>query len=363
VTYFIRASADYQYFSRWTGGGSSPSSVNRVMVRKAIITVDAMQQAVQALAGIPGQRSLVWVTGQVPFNFHHSEKPKEEQALPPEFLNTMSSLDRAGIDLALIETYLGAHGSSTSNFAVGLTQADRYGRADVLTGSMTNATMTAGTFPVLNDFAKPIGSKVYADPGMLGKAISEMTKEQGANYRVRFTAETKEVVNGWIPAEISTNRAGTVVASRSGHYVSNNSDPLDTRIYDVRMAVRSPLQFTSLPVQASFGQMQPSTDGKRTVPFHVSVPANHMLCDEKKDNLVLADLAYQVVDEDGKEVMAKVNPLKANLKPEQRDDFAAKGLSLDRALELPPGAFKVRFIVRDNLSGKIGSVFIPLKVD
>src|SRR5262249_7201350 len=232
-------------------------------------------------------------------------------------------------DLTLIETYLGSHGSSTSTFEVGRSAPDRYGQAQVLTGSSISATMSAGTLPILNDFAKPIGSKVYWEPSMLGKAISDISKDTSVTYRVRFFADPGEIVNGWIAAETTTNRAGVAITPRSGHYVSSLSDPTETRIYDIRMAVRSPLQFTGLPVEANFGEGKPSADGKWTIPFHVLVPAGHIWCDEKKDNLVLADLAYHIVDANGKEVMAKVNPQKANLKPEERETFMAQGLNLD----------------------------------
>src|SRR5262249_53444497 len=138
---------DTPYF---IGAGSGTTAAGRVEARTrsgplwstggpgmitAVTTVDRMQQAVQALDGIPGQRSLLWVTGQVPFNFHRPEPSKNDSGLPPEFLNTMSVLDRQGIDLTLIETYLGSHGSSTSTFEVGRSAPDRYGQAQVLTGS------------------------------------------------------------------------------------------------------------------------------------------------------------------------------------------------------------------------------------
>jgi VWFA-related protein len=347
----------------WLRSGPLFSAPGRSAVQTAMATVDALQQVAQAMAGFSGQRSLIWVTGQVPFNFHHSEAGKEDRALPPEFLNTMSELDRDGIDLSLIETYLGFHGSQTSTFGVGLTKPDRYGQSQVLTGSSTNATMSSGTLPVLKDFAKPIGSRIYAEPGMLGKAVSEILKENSAIYYVRFTALLSDIVNGWVPAEITTIHAGASAAPRNGYYVSGISDPIETRVYDIRMAVRSPLQFTGLPLQASFGEPQALADGKRTIPFHVFVPPGYVLCDGKKDNLVLADLAYQVVDANGKEILAKVNPQQANLKPEQRTAFMTQGLNLDRSLDLPSGTYTVRFIVRDNLSGKIGTVFAPLKVE
>jgi len=39
------------------------------------------------------------------------------------------------------------------------------------------------------------------------------------------------------------------------------------------------------------------------------------------------------------------------------------GLAYAGALELAPGEYTVRFVVRDDLSGRIGSVAAPLKVE
>ena len=40
-----------------------------------------------------------------------------------------------------------------------------------------------------------------------------------------------------------------------------------------------------------------------------------------------------------------------------------EGLAYANSLELLPGQYMVRFVVRDNLTGKLGSVSAPLTVD
>src|SRR5580704_247500 len=42
------------------------------------------------------------------------------------------------------------------------------------------------------------------------------------------------------------------------------------------------------------------------------------------------------------------------------DKIKAEGIFYRNALELLPGMYQVRFVVRDNLSGRIGSVSAPL---
>ena len=46
-----------------------------------------------------------------------------------------------------------------------------------------------------------------------------------------------------------------------------------------------------------------------------------------------------------------------------KEIIAAEGMNYSQTFEVPPGSYQVRFIVRDNLSNKIGSVIAPLQVN
>ena len=51
--------------------------------------------------------------------------------------------------------------------------------------------------------------------------------------------------------------------------------------------------------------------------------------------------------------------MEGDLSPEMSAAVRNKGLSFDGSIELPPGADQsVRFLVRDNLTGKMGSVTV-----
>jgi hypothetical protein len=54
--------------------------------------------------------------------------------------------------------------------------------------------------------------------------------------------------------------------------------------------------------------------------------------------------------------------LDAHLKPETLQQIRSSGITYRDALDLPPGQYTVRFVVRDNLSGRMGSVAAPLTV-
>ena len=54
--------------------------------------------------------------------------------------------------------------------------------------------------------------------------------------------------------------------------------------------------------------------------------------------------------------------MEGHFKPETYDRFRNKGTDYRGALTVAPGQYTVRFVVRDRLSGRIGTVSAPLKV-
>jgi hypothetical protein len=55
--------------------------------------------------------------------------------------------------------------------------------------------------------------------------------------------------------------------------------------------------------------------------------------------------------------------MKGLIVPETLAKLKADGIVYRNFLDLSPGDYQVRFVVRDNLSGKIGSVIVPLTVN
>ncbi|HYU46524.1 MAG TPA: hypothetical protein VEK84_10150, partial [Terriglobales bacterium] len=67
---------------------------------------------------------------------------------------------------------------------------------------------------------------------------------------------------------------------------------------------------------------------------------------------------------EGKQVDHPVGQ-KVDLHPagERLATIREKGIAYRGALDLAPGEYTVRFVVRDDLSGRVGSVAAPLKVE
>lgn len=83
---------------------------------------------------------------------------------------------------------------------------------------------------------------------------------------------------------------------------------------------------------------------------------------ESDQNHLNIDFAAAAREPAGKVVATNGRTLDAHLKPESLQQIRSSGITYKGALELAPGEYSVRFVVRDNLTGRLGSVTAPLRV-
>jgi hypothetical protein len=76
-----------------------------------------------------------------------------------------------------------------------------------------------------------------------------------------------------------------------------------------------------------------------------------------------AAAAYVNNGKPGKAVVTTGKTVTANVADAQMASLRASGIDMKNALELGPGQYVVRVVIRDNVTGKIGSVTAPLTVN
>jgi hypothetical protein len=82
------------------------------------------------------------------------------------------------------------------------------------------------------------------------------------------------------------------------------------------------------------------------------------------NNHVALDFVAMAKSPEGKAVdQPKGQKIDLHLTPDRLSAIRQQGVVYRDALDLPPGEYTVRFVVRDDLSGRTGSVAAPLKVE
>jgi hypothetical protein len=96
------------------------------------------------------------------------------------------------------------------------------------------------------------------------------------------------------------------------------------------------------------------------VTFAMMMPPKMAKIDSEDKNHLHVDIAYAVLTSTGQDAAHKGISYNLNLNPTQLAQVDTQGLSYGDTVELPPGRYRLRMVVRDNLTGQIGSVSAPL---
>jgi hypothetical protein len=75
------------------------------------------------------------------------------------------------------------------------------------------------------------------------------------------------------------------------------------------------------------------------------------------------EISYAVLTPDGNTASKQYKSYNLNLNSEQMKQLEAMGLGFGDTLNLPPGTYRLRVVVRDNLNGRVGSVLADVHAD
>ena len=150
---------------------------------------------------------------------------------------------------------------------------------------------------------------------------------------------------------------------------------------DMQQALRSPLDFTGVPIAVRWtADEQGSTsahgggptvnapntavvsNGKNKVIFMLTIDRNALEVDNNDQNHVSFQVLALARKPTGETAAQASQTVDGHLKPETVAKIQTSGISYRNQLEVEPGDYTVRFVVRDNLSGRIGTVSAPLEV-
>jgi VWFA-related protein len=325
-------------------------------------TLQGMQQLSQALAGFPGRKSLIWAGGGFPF----SVSDNTMQLAPPgrdsltdvlpmyehtwQLLNdaeiALYPLDVKGLQVVTLPS-AAVHNPGT-NFArnMGWRQMD-----------------TQATF---RTFASMTGGRAYYNSNDLVKGFRDAVSDSTEYYMLGYYLDRSNTKSGWRKLAVKVKRDHVEVRARSGFFVTNATiDPDTTRDNDIASALQSPLDYTSLALVARWDNIEPGKEpGKKRVNYEMHLAADPALINDADNNHVALEFVALAKTPEGKQVDHPVGQkVDAHLTQEKLWAIRQKGVAFRGALDLAPGEYTIRFVVRDDLSGRIGSVAAPLKVE
>jgi VWFA-related protein len=336
----------------------------------AILTLEALNQIAVAFGGLPGRKSLIWASSGFVYSLSSPTKMMCEPACPVEqrgsvqglyerLWRTMNNSQIAiySVDLRSLAAGNFQASSGTDQF----THPYEVGDPDFDKAAEANWTVQ-DTTTSLKLFAENTGGKAFTNTNDLSQAFREAVQDDSHYYMLGYYVDRTQTKAGWHKLSVNVNRKGIHARFRNAFFRSDQTNA-DSGRQEVRLALVSPLDFTGIPVTVTWsGRDAGKEPGKNKLSFDLVMPANFAFIDETEQNHMSVEILAVARNGKGEASGDMSQKIDTHLKPEALAQIQQNGMTYRSALQLPPGDYTVRFVVRDVLADRIGSVAVPLKV-
>ena len=312
------------------------------------VTLESMRQLAKAFAGVPGRKSVIWATGGIPFSVDDPSRMGFLNAdMLPLYESAWRDLNNANMAVYPLEV------TSVSNPAY--SPASISGRRALRMRRPSRISNTDN----LELFANMTGGRYCAYASDIKQCFHEATDDSGDYYMLAYTIDSSHIKPGWHKIKVKLLKGDYQVRARSGYFVAEprkEKNPGQQADADVAMGLTAPMDYTELPFSVRWTG-KANAGEKDTLRFRYNIaPAN---VNAGENNHISLGFAALATNSKGQPLGQFSKIMEGDLSPEMAAGVRNKGLSFDGSIDLPPGtAESVRFLVRDNLSGKMGSVTV-----
>jgi VWFA-related protein len=322
-------------------------------------TMNAFRGIAWSLSGIPGRKSLIWATGGFPFIIGSPE------AVPGGYLSSLYERTMEALADANVSVYPVDVRGLVVNSPLADVRNSRVRTGSALLRQLNNRSwMQEASIDTLREFADMTGGKAFYNTNDLAASFKRAADDASSYYLVGYYLDTQNHNAGWRQLKVKVDKKDTEVRARKGFFVTNATLHMDvTHNTDMSYALTSPIEGTGVPLTVQWAGFSGEGDKKKAV-FTAHVPPNSLAFDSDAPNKLNFDFAAIAFDKKSGKPAGQVNMNFAkSISEAQLASMRATGVSLKNAVALAPGKYTVRFVVRDNVTGKIGSVTAPLTVN
>lgn len=310
-------------------------------------TVSMFQAIAKHLAGISGQKVLVWISTGFPEGTPPPRPPPG--SLPVEMRPAKGDPEPA----FLADIDKAVHALGNANIVVESTES-RYLFAHVLpeTGPVNSYVNS------LQMIAERTGGTFYpGDNNDFASTLLTAANDRATSYELGYYAGD-DLPPGLQPFEIKCKRPGVTLRYREGYYIARKPPvvPTDTRIV-AQDVLEGAVDAVTIPLTASATH---TMGNMPSVMVRLNIDASALAL-RQEGNLwrgKISMFARFAGDQDDQFGEVPVDAQALAYTQEQRDHLLHDGLTRRFTMKIPQGATTLRVLVRDEGSGNIGTVTI-----
>jgi VWFA-related protein len=220
-----------------------------------------------------------------------------------------------------------------------------------------------------NSWLHRIGEKVVArstggEPCDAGRhiehCVEQASLESNGYYVLGFYVPQRSRKEGWHELNVHVSGDHGTVRTRSGYYLEGSGPaPQAKETRSVDDAIIANLEYTGIVFNVERGKRD---DAAGMVPFRVSVPSSSIVKTPAEDRLSF-DIVSVPISGHGTAIPNAGRITKIDMNHDTMTKALVQGWKLVDKAFAPTTAIAVKVVVRDNLSGRIGTVVFPLGQD
>jgi VWFA-related protein len=300
-------------------------------------TIRSLSLIRDQLAHMRGRKNLIWIGGGL------SVTPRDW----PVVRNVIDQFNDANVAVYTID----ARGV-VMDYGVGADIDDQ----DMLGPWSEEQADTRGD--ILDVIARSTGGVPYRNTNALDRALTRAVEDNSTVYTLGYYPEHNDWNGKAHTIEVKVARTGVNLRYRSGYLATPEAKPEpSTQQQTLDAIAASPLDFPGLRFTV---EAKPGNDFE-TESLTLHVPASELRLSSQDEKLVGAlQLWFIQRQASGQDLTHKTSSFSFQLSSAEYTDVVAHGLSLTSVIKLNKATSKIRVLVRDHNSGRVGTVDVPV---
>lgn len=332
--------------------------------QRVLPTLQAFRDIANRLAGLPGRKSLIWVSGSFPITIGYDQLPTPDGP-PIDQRNYNDDIDRAArlLNDANIAIYpVDARGLMPSNVSAANRrsplQSPRARR--MIAGPAAALHADPNLIDTMQALADRTGGRAFYNTNDLQGAIRRAIEDSEVTYLLGYYPDHGTWDGRFRQLKVEVKRPGVNLRYRRGYFALPDAPPSDQQRHEeLSAAVSSPVDATVIPVTVHIEK--PEVPGTNSLSAQLNIdPGALHLRPENHRWVGTLELVWVESDDEGKVIKALEQTLHVAMLPQTYEQAQREGMQFTKELEIYPGATRLRIIVRDDASSALGSVTIPL---
>lgn len=331
------------------------------------LTLEAMQELAHNVAGYPGRKNLVWLSGSFPLTIFPDESSsnpfRNQRAYGDDLRKTAAIFSTSQIAVYPVDARGLVAGFLPDASQGGASLAGRRGGPAALRTIQQGSTALQASHDTMNELAAQTGGHAFYNRNDIDHAIALSVAEGSTYYTLAYYPEDQTPNGRFRKIEVKVDRKGVQTRYRKGYFAvdAQTSDERLARAEFVRaLAPDSPIT-TAIPFIV---RVTPPTKDHKEVAVDFSV-LPRAITFEPNGELQHAEVEFvtRIFDMKGKPVgETQAATISTELKPATYKDVMVHGLRYRQAMNLPAGKYVLKMGVRDHKSNMIGTLAARVEV-